>query len=508
MTFTTRSWSSTTALSCALLLQNCQPDYLRATAEGRPSTSPSSASLMHQSASNEPSAVRSSTSPNGSLVAQVVPLLPATSSAHEKGLSTVPSTLATVSSSSTAPRTVAAMPRASHVVPLGDTLGHAPSPDGSVVCVGEVLREVPSNEEENSKLPTKRKSLDSVQESDRANKRACAGESAELDKAKEAAEDVRLFSLKTLGEGEERPCIEQREQSGDPLTVLLDVASSKSGKAIQFLDVLLVAAQDNNCRQQALKALGKIAEASPDMLSECLLSLRAAAKREDKNIRLLALKTLGEVEWKHYFGEVEPAPDLPSDMTAILDSACPFWPDEKVKDTHLLVLIPAKVNGLPFSLNLLRDLIQHPKNGGHKTQYHCSYDNEHPNNLLKAQLGAASPAASYWVLMTRNALPESRSKTYKAQKELVAAHANRTGLPYKLPKALEAATVILTHHVRSGEKLYSNDPWTYTRCQELILAEYGEYPAVVGGFESSGLGVRSYRYSDNKVSGVAGCRKF
>jgi hypothetical protein len=92
-------------------------------------------------------------------------------------------------------------------------------------------------------------------------------------------------------------------------------------------------------------------------------------------------------------------------MIAILGAPCPFWPEKQLKDTHLLVLVPAEVNGQPFSLNLLRDLVQHPKNGVHKTQYHRSYDHDHPNNLLKAQLGAASPAASYWLLMTRDVLP-------------------------------------------------------------------------------------------------------
>jgi hypothetical protein len=59
-------------------------------------------------------------------------------------------------------------------------------------------------------------------------------------------------------------------------------------------------------------------------------------------------------------------------MTDILDSTRPFWPGKKIRETHLLVLIPAKVGGKPFSLDLLRDLIQHPNNGGDKTQY-CYY---------------------------------------------------------------------------------------------------------------------------------------
>jgi hypothetical protein len=286
------------------------------------------------------------------------------------------------------------------------------------------------------------------------------------------------------------------------LNVLLAVAESEPAEAIQFLDLLLVAAQDNGCRQQALKALGQVAKASLNMFSECLPFLRAVAKARNKEGRLLALKILGEVEWRHYFGEVGPAPDLPSNMAAILDGDCPFWPGKKVRDTHLLVLIPAKVNGQPFSLNLLRELIQHPNNGGHRARY------RYYASGVQAQIGAASPAASYWILMTRAVLPGSLNKDYKDQKKLIARHARRTGAPYALPKALEAAAAILMHHVRNGERLYGENDgvWTYTRCQEWVLHKLNEYPAVVGGFESSGLNVVSY-YCDYANFGVAGCRK-
>jgi hypothetical protein len=150
----------------------------------------------------------------------------------------------------------------------------------------------------------------------------------------------------------------------DALDILLAMAGSEPDEAAEFLDVLLVAAQDRHCRQQALEVLGKVAQASPAMLSACLPSLRAAANSGDKNVRLLALRMLGEVEWKHYFGDIEPAPDLPSDINDILDSECPFWPDKKVRNTHLLVLMPATVNEEPLTLSLLSELVKSPKNGG------------------------------------------------------------------------------------------------------------------------------------------------
>ena len=106
--------------------------------------------------------------------------------------------------------------------------------------------------------------------------------------------------------------------------------------------------------------------------------------------------------------------------------------------------------------------------------------------------------------MTRDVLPGSRWKSYEAQCALVADHAKRTGLAYEVPGALESAVVMLLHHVRSGERLYSDNPWTYTRCRE--KNEAGD-PVVVGGFSSEGLVIDRYDY-DIRSSGVAGLRKF
>jgi hypothetical protein len=214
-----------------------------------------------------------------------------------------------------------------------------------------------------------------------------------------------------------------------------------------------------------------------------------------------ALKTFGEAEWKQYFGDVGSAPDLPSDMAAILDSPCPFWPDQLVKDTHLLVLIPAAVGGVPFTLNWLEELIKYPRNGGHRTEY------KYYNERVKAQMGEESPSLSYWLLMTRDVLPGSRRKVYADQKELVAGYATRESVPYALPSVLEAATAILMHHALEGERLFGDHPWTHTRCSEVVD---GRDPAVVGSFESSGLCIH-YDYCGSNGrddDGAACCRKF
>jgi hypothetical protein len=513
---TTRCSGSATVLLCALLLQDCQSNSLKATEEEGVVAGFPSALAMRRCASSEPLAMGSLTLCSTSLTAHVSPSCFSATPASREDRSTAISTrslslptrriLATVINSPKAPYNLSAasMLRFSHAMLPGRKPDHALSPDSHRVRMSRVegvLREVPSNEEEDSTPPVKRRYSNLTPESDLSNKKVRDEKGIKPDKAKERVGDVRLLSVKTPEGVEAEHCVEQERQSRDVLTILLDIAGSEPNKAIQLLDVLLVATQDKHCRHQALEALVQVAKASPDMFSECLPSLRAAAKEGDKDVRLLILKTLGEVEWKHYFGEVESVPDLPSNMTAILDSACPFWPCKRVRDTHLLVLIPAKVNGQPFSLDLLRELIQNPNNGGHKTKY------RYYGSGVQAQFGASSLATSYWLLMTRDVLPESSSKTYVNQKRLVAAQARRTGLPYELPKALEAATAILTYHVRDGERLYGDNPRTYTRCQEWILHRSNEYPALVGGFESSGLKIRHYRSDSIYGGGVAGCWK-
>jgi hypothetical protein len=213
-------------------------------------------------------------------------------------------------------------------------------------------------------------------------------------------------------------------------------------------------------------------------------------------------EAFGARAWAQHFGEVGEEPPLLSDIDEILNSACPFWEGKTVKDTHLLVLIPARVAGEPLSLNLLGELIERSQAGENSTKY------RYYNSDIQEQLGAQSPGYSYWVLMTRDVLEGSRSKMYASQKALVASHAERTGLPYELPSALEAATAILSHYVRSGERLYTYDPGTWTRCQDLVAWRGSSYPVVVGGFSSGGLGIFYYVIDCHSCGGVASLRKF
>ena len=214
---------------------------------------------------------------------------------------------------------------------------------------------------------------------------------------------------------------------------------------------------------------------------------------------LLGDAAIGSTVWNRCYGNVGKVPLLPAGIGQILASPCPFWDGQQVRDTHLLALIPKRVSGQALTLNYLGELIKAPQGGGHATEYRFYWDN------ARKAIGSQPAGSSYWVLMTKDVLPESRNKSYQDQCKLVADHSKRTGLEYKVPGALEAAVVILLHHVRSGERLYGDDPLTYTRCQESVRGRQ----LLVGGGSSEGLDVDSDHYGHiyNNL-GLAALRKF
>ena len=227
------------------------------------------------------------------------------------------------------------------------------------------------------------------------------------------------------------------------------------------------------------------------------IEAQQAQKAAELQKMLLQKIPFGAAEWEKYFGAVGEEPPLPKDIVQILKSTCPFFPGKTVEETHLLTLIPQTVNGKPLTLDTLEELIKSPQKGGHATQY------RNYSEYVKKELGAKS-FASHWVLMTRDVIPDSRNKSYDEQKALVRRHAEQSGISYELPTALKAATAILMHHVRSGERLYSDSPYTYTRCIEKV--DRDKWPLAIGGFASGGLAV-IHGLADHVHSGVGCLRK-
>jgi hypothetical protein len=217
---------------------------------------------------------------------------------------------------------------------------------------------------------------------------------------------------------------------------------------------------------------------------------------------ILPTIAFGKELWAKYLGDVGEEPFLPSNIQQILQSTCPFFPDKKVEETHLLTLIPKTVNGKLLTLNTLEGLVKHPKQGQATKYAHYWYE-------IEKQYGSQSLSSSYWVLMTRDVIPESRNKSYDAQKQLLESYRQKAHVPYEIPHLLEAAVSILMEYLQTGKRLYSDNPLTLTRCQERVSRHpHPTWPLFVGGFAAGGLIFTSNNPGVHECYGVGGLRKF
>ena len=172
-----------------------------------------------------------------------------------------------------------------------------------------------------------------------------------------------------------------------------------------------------------------------------------------------------------------------------------IFPERNAKDSLMLVRLPKTLNG-GLTLKSLGELAK---------KYFSASDTGYRfiwAAIIQEQ-GDKSIDKSQWVLMTKDVLPGSRNKSYGEQRKIVADLAEKSLISYEVPEILESATCILSQYFGSNIRLFSNSPWTYTRCQENIQG----YQVVVGGFAPAGLDVSNHRY-DSVSFGVGALRKF
>lgn len=199
--------------------------------------------------------------------------------------------------------------------------------------------------------------------------------------------------------------------------------------------------------------------------------------------------SFGKTDWERYFGTVDNEPPLPDNIMDILQGPCPICPGKMIQDTHILTFIPSSINGQPLTLDCLMELIKAPKSSGHATIYR-RYDSE-----VKSQHGSKGLHSPTWVLMSRDIIPGSRNKSFDEQLQIVGMQGKQTPMVYEPPRVLEAAASILLHYAKTGQRLYMDQPYTYTRCQESISP--GQSPIVVGGFSPEGLDISENQESKN-----------
>jgi hypothetical protein len=217
------------------------------------------------------------------------------------------------------------------------------------------------------------------------------------------------------------------------------------------------------------------------------------AKRAQELAKLRHIRDeygFGPDNWLKYFGEVEAVPELPENIESILESPCPFWEGEKVKDTHVLVLIPTAVKGTALTLRSFAQWIGSPRNGGH--QAGVVWPGGRKEKSCKVDQKVKNP---YWVLMTKTIVPNSRKKPYTSQQLLLKQN-------HRTPTLLEASAVMALHLVKTGEALY-NVPTGENILYTAVLEKHHGRHLSLGGFRPSSWFVALMNYN-----GIAGVWKF
>ena len=214
-------------------------------------------------------------------------------------------------------------------------------------------------------------------------------------------------------------------------------------------------------------------------------------------------KAISNKKWAQWFGEEvvkdedleEEWRSLPWNIAGILESRCPIFPEKRVIDTHMLVRLPKTLNG-GLTLKSLGELAK---------KYFSNSDNGYRYiwGPIVQELGDKSIDKSHWVLMTKDVLPGSRNKSLGEQQKIVAELAEKSLISYEVPETLESAACILSQYFGSNTRLFTDKPWTYTRCKEKVQG----YQTVVGGFAPTGLNVCHDDDDDDSI-GVAALWKF
>ena len=201
--------------------------------------------------------------------------------------------------------------------------------------------------------------------------------------------------------------------------------------------------------------------------------------------RLLGRNFLGSAQWKAQGIDVGEPPPIPASVTReLLESDCPLQPGEKIKETHLLVLIPKTVNGEAYSALKLNELCATRKGSGNK----LIYDGEYQAIEWQQWAWAKAPQAqSEWVLIPKSdpdPMKVSSDKHFRDINEVEqeAVHSRHYG-EYREVNAIELMTAVLLYDLTHKERLLSG---LYLRCTDLDPFGCRE---CVGDFREKGLWV-------------------
>ena len=211
-------------------------------------------------------------------------------------------------------------------------------------------------------------------------------------------------------------------------------------------------------------------------------------------------------QWANPAAFLETLPLMPQALVDFLDGPCPIYPGKTVRETHIVVPLIKNITVLENGVSVtkprtLKSLDKLDKDSG-GVGFHSFWD-----GIFKPKVDKPADVAFEWAVMTKDVLPGSREKAGYHLQQLAVEKG------YQVPGLLDAATCILWASRYLGARLYSDNPETYTTCQEFFSEfDSGTYSdrMVIGDFDPNGLRINTDDWEGGGPAfvGVAGLRKF
>ncbi len=168
----------------------------------------------------------------------------------------------------------------------------------------------------------------------------------------------------------------------------------------------------------------------------------------------------GKKEWTKHVGDIGEEPYLlKRPILKLLNSNCPFQEGKKTRDTHLLMLIPSHIDGLPLSLNRWIEIVNAPKKHNSTT-----YDIRKPEDFRSFDHFFERKAPpSHFVLMQK-----CPSKWVKGThiSEYILRSNRRTKITYQPPTALDAAIIFWMNAFQYPGVLLPDFRYKFAACIE------------------------------------------
>ncbi len=198
-------------------------------------------------------------------------------------------------------------------------------------------------------------------------------------------------------------------------------------------------------------------------------------------------------DWNYYLGIEVDEPPLPPNIQEILEAPCPFFEGKKVKDTHVLTLIPKGI-----TIEKLQTLTSKAKEG-HRTKFRA-------DEVVWEDYKNVSVPETRWILATTNVIPGSQGKSWEEQEEMAKPYKDQG---YEIASVVDLLMSIVLPYVKTGTRAYADDeetPGPSAQCADVRYCNWSgkDTHLIIGSFTFKGLSLVdnhwNAKYDDMGVS--------